>query len=153
GHPGDGGRDLCQHRRLRRVLLAGRRALGRPVRSASMADSIAPRPAPRGHCLVRGRSGSGAGRRGTSGTSLMRILIATDAWRPQVNGVVSTLERMTQAAGEFGAKFEFLTAQGMWTAPLPTYPEIRLAIPSVGRIGRRIQEAAPDHIHIATEGP
>ncbi len=83
----------------------------------------------------------------------MRILIATDAWRPQVNGVVSTLERMTQAASEFGARFEFLTPQGMWTAPLPTYPEIRLAFSSSRRIGRRIEEAAPDHIHIATEGP
>jgi glycosyltransferase involved in cell wall biosynthesis len=41
----------------------------------------------------------------------------------------------------------------MWTAPLPTYPEIRLAFPSLRRIGRRIEEAAPDHIHIATEGP
>ena len=83
----------------------------------------------------------------------MPILIATDAWRPQVNGVVSTLERMTQAAAEFGAKFEFLTPQGMWTAPLPSYPEIRLAIPNWWRIGRQIEEAAPDHIHIATEGP
>jgi glycosyltransferase involved in cell wall biosynthesis len=83
----------------------------------------------------------------------MRILIATDAWRPQVNGVVSTLERMTQAAAVFGVKFEFLTPQGMWTAPLPTYPEIRLAITSLRRVGRRIEEAAPDHIHIATEGP
>ena len=52
----------------------------------------------------------------------MRILIATDAWRPQVNGVVSTLERMTQAAAEFGAEFEFLTPQGMWSAPMPSYP-------------------------------
>ena len=83
----------------------------------------------------------------------MRILIATDAWRPQVNGVVSTLERMTQAAGEFGAKFEFLTPQGMWTAPLPTYPDIRFAIPTLRRISRDIEAAAPDHIHIATEGP
>ena len=83
----------------------------------------------------------------------MRILIATDAWRPQVNGVVSTLERMTQAAGEFGAKFEFLTPQGMWTAPMPTYPGIRLAITTPGRIRRRIETVAPDHIHIATEGP
>ena len=83
----------------------------------------------------------------------MRILIATDAWRPQVNGVVSTLERMTQAASEFGAKFEFLTPQGMWTAPMPTYPDIRLAITTPWRISRRIEEAAPDHIHIATEGP
>ena len=83
----------------------------------------------------------------------MRILIATDAWRPQVNGVVSTLERMTQAATELGAAFEFLTPQGMWSAPLPSYPEIRLAIPSWRRIGQRIEEAKPDHIHIATEGP
>ena len=83
----------------------------------------------------------------------MRILIATDAWRPQVNGVVSTLERMTQAAAEFGAKFEFLTPQGMWTAPMPTYPDIRVAITTPSKINRRIEEAAPDHIHIATEGP
>jgi glycosyltransferase involved in cell wall biosynthesis len=83
----------------------------------------------------------------------MRILIATDAWRPQVNGVVSTLERMTQAAGELGAKFEFLTPQGMWTAPMPTYPAIRVAVTTPGRIRRRIDEIAPDHIHIATEGP
>ncbi len=83
----------------------------------------------------------------------MRILIATDAWRPQVNGVVSTLERMTQAAGEFGAKFDFLTPQRMWTAPMPTYPDIRVAITTPQEIARRIEEAAPDHIHIATEGP
>ncbi len=83
----------------------------------------------------------------------MRILIATDAWRPQVNGVVSTLERMTQAACEFGANFEFLTPQGMWTAPMPTYPDIRIAITTPQEIGRRIEEAGPDHVHIATEGP
>jgi glycosyltransferase involved in cell wall biosynthesis len=83
----------------------------------------------------------------------MRILIATDAWRPQVNGVVSTLERMTLAAAEFGAEFEFLTPQGMWTAPMPTYPDIRIAVTTPGRIQRRIEEIAPDHIHIATEGP
>ncbi len=83
----------------------------------------------------------------------MRILIATDAWRPQVNGVVSTLERMTHAASEFGARFEFLTPQGMWTAPVPTYPDIRIAITTPRRISRRIEEASPDHIHIATEGP
>ncbi len=83
----------------------------------------------------------------------MRILIATDAWRPQVNGVVSTLERMTEAAAEFGAQFDFLTPQGMWTTPLPTYPDIRVAIPTPGRIRRRIEDAASDHIHIVTEGP
>ena len=84
----------------------------------------------------------------------MRILIATDAWRPQVNGVVSTLERMTQAAAaEFEAEFEFLTPQGMWTAPMPTYPDIRVAVTTPWEINRRIEEVAPDHVHIATEGP
>jgi glycosyltransferase involved in cell wall biosynthesis len=83
----------------------------------------------------------------------MRILIATDAWKPQVNGVVSTLERMTQAASEFGATFDFITPQGMWTAPMPTYPDIRVALPNFRRIRERIDQAAPDHIHIATEGP
>ena len=83
----------------------------------------------------------------------MRILMATDAWKPQVNGVVSTLERMTGAAEGMGARFDFLTPQGMTTAPLPTYPDIRLALPVRGEIGRRIEESAPDHIHIATEGP
>ena len=83
----------------------------------------------------------------------MRILIATDAWRPQINGVVSTLERMTEAAAEFGATFEFLTSRGMWTAPMPTYPDIRLAITTPSAIDARIEAAAADHIHIATEGP
>jgi glycosyltransferase involved in cell wall biosynthesis len=83
----------------------------------------------------------------------MRILIATDAWRPQVNGVVSTIERMTQAATELGASFDFLTPQGMRTAPMPTYRDIRVAIASPGEIRRRVEAAAPDHIHIATEGP
>ena len=41
----------------------------------------------------------------------------------------------------------------MWTAPLPTYPDIRFAIPTLRRISRDIEAAAPDHIHIATEGP
>ncbi len=83
----------------------------------------------------------------------MRILVATDAWRPQVNGVVSTLEQMTQAAAEFGAEFDFLTPQGMPTAPVPTYPSIRLAVTTPAHIRGRIEEARPDHVHIVTEGP
>ena len=64
----------------------------------------------------------------------MRILIATDAWRPQVNGVVSTLERMSRAAANWAPTFDFLTPQGMWSAPLPSYPEIRVALPSWRKI-------------------
>jgi glycosyltransferase involved in cell wall biosynthesis len=83
----------------------------------------------------------------------MRILVATDAWRPQVNGVVHTLERMSAAAGEWGGEFQFLTPVGFATLPLPTYPDIQIALPAPGEVGRRIEAAAIDHVHIATEGP
>lgn len=83
----------------------------------------------------------------------MRILIATDAWRPQVNGVVRSLESVATALREFGAEIEFLTPQGFATIPLPTYSEIRLALASQRAVAKRIEGAAIDHIHIATEGP
>jgi glycosyltransferase involved in cell wall biosynthesis len=84
----------------------------------------------------------------------MRILVATDAWRPQINGVVHTLERMSGAATrEWGVEFEFLTPQGFPRVPLPTYPDIQIALPGPGEVARRIVALAPDHIHIATEGP
>jgi glycosyltransferase involved in cell wall biosynthesis len=83
----------------------------------------------------------------------MRILVATDAWRPQVNGVVHTLERMSAAALEYDAEFAFVTPEGFSTAPLPTYPDIRVALASSREIARRIDASGADHIHIATEGP
>ena len=83
----------------------------------------------------------------------MRILVATDAWDPQVNGVVRTLKSVAQAAKSFGAELFFLTPQSFRTLPLPTYPDIRLAIPSSRIVERRIAEVRPDAIHIATEGP
>jgi glycosyltransferase involved in cell wall biosynthesis len=84
----------------------------------------------------------------------MRVLVATDAWRPQVNGVVHTLERMAAAAAREGnADIAFLTPRGFATVPLPTYPDIRLALATSREVGRRIEAAGADHIHIATEGP
>ncbi len=83
----------------------------------------------------------------------MRILIATDAWRPQVNGVVRTLEATAQAARDLGATVEFLTPDGFSTFGLPSYPDIRLALPSRREVTRRIEAVRPDAIHIATEGP
>ena len=83
----------------------------------------------------------------------MRILLATDAWRPQVNGVVRTLENMTLAAQTQGAEFTFLTPEAFPTFPLPTYAEILIAIPDDREIARRIDASGADHIHIATEGP
>ncbi len=83
----------------------------------------------------------------------MRILLATDAWRPQVNGVVRTLENMTAAAVRLGASFSFLTPEAFPTFPLPTYAEIPVAIPNQREVARRIDASGADHVHIVTEGP
>jgi len=83
----------------------------------------------------------------------MRILVATDAWRPQVNGVVTTYERLQREVGAFGAELSFLTPADFASMPCPTYPEIALALPRPRTTARRIREIAPDAIHIATEGP
>ena len=83
----------------------------------------------------------------------MRILVATDAWRPQVNGVVRTLNSLARAAAKLGVTVEFLAPDGFPSFPVPTYPGLRLALPSRRKIAERIEAARPDAIHIATEGP
>jgi len=83
----------------------------------------------------------------------MRILVATDAWHPQVNGVVRTLTMTAEAAKSFGVDIVFLTPQSFRTFAMPSYPDLRLALPSGAKIARLIQTAQPDSIHIATEGP
>ena len=83
----------------------------------------------------------------------MRILIATDAWRPQVNGVLHTLEANAQAAKALGAEVVFLNPEGFPSVGMPSYPGIRLALPRRREIFRRIADIRPDAIHIATEGP
>ncbi|HEX3116258.1 MAG TPA: glycosyltransferase family 1 protein [Bradyrhizobium sp.] len=83
----------------------------------------------------------------------MRILVATDAWHPQVNGVVRTLAMMAQAARALGVEVSFLTPQSFRTVALPSYRDVRVALPHRAKIARLIAEARPDSIHIATEGP
>jgi len=83
----------------------------------------------------------------------MKVLVATDAWRPQVNGVVRTLNSLARAAAKLGVEIDFLTPDGFWTFPVPTYPGLRLALPRRRRIAERIEAAKPDAIHVATEGP
>jgi glycosyltransferase involved in cell wall biosynthesis len=83
----------------------------------------------------------------------MRILIATDAWHPQVNGVVRTLTSLARAAGKLGAEIAFLTPDGFPSIAVPTYQSLRIALPNRREIERRIEAAAPEAIHIATEGP
>jgi glycosyltransferase involved in cell wall biosynthesis len=83
----------------------------------------------------------------------MKILVATDAWHPQVNGVVRTLGHVAREARTLGAELEFLAPSEFCTLPMPSYPEIRLALPRPGHIERRLDRMQPDAIHIATEGP
>src|SRR6202011_5628944 len=81
------------------------------------------------------------------------IMIATDAWQPQVNGVVRTLTSLARSAAALGAEVQFLTPEGFASLGVPTYPGLRVALPNRREIARRIEAVAPDAIHIATEGP
>ncbi|MGZ5871566.1 MAG: glycosyltransferase family 4 protein [Bradyrhizobium sp.] len=83
----------------------------------------------------------------------MRILVATDAWHPQVNGVVRTLTMTAEAAKALDVDVSFLTPQSFRTFAMPSYPDLRLALPCEAKIARLIEDARPDSIHIATEGP
>jgi glycosyltransferase involved in cell wall biosynthesis len=83
----------------------------------------------------------------------MRILVATDAWHPQVNGVVRTLTMMAEAARPLGVDVSFLTPLSFRTFAMPSYRDVRVALPYRAKIARLIAEARPDSIHIATEGP
>jgi glycosyltransferase involved in cell wall biosynthesis len=83
----------------------------------------------------------------------MKILVATDAWHPQISGVVRTLDSLAGAVRAFGSTLDFLTPDGFFSVPLPTYPGLRCALPRPSEIARRIERARPDAIHIATEGP
>ena len=66
----------------------------------------------------------------------MRVLIATDAWHPQVNGVVRTLTSLARTAKGLGVDIEFLSPDGFRTFPLPTYPGLRLALAWPARVVR-----------------
>lgn len=81
------------------------------------------------------------------------VLVATDAWHPQVNGVVRSFENVAREARAQGADLSFLAPDRFRTLPMPGYPEIRLALTTPWAIGRAIDAAKARHLHIATEGP
>ena len=83
----------------------------------------------------------------------MKILIVTDAWRPQTNGVVSTLSHTVECLRAFGHEVRLITPEGFRTVACPSYPEIRLALFPGAKVARIIAGFAPDAVHIATEGP
>ncbi|HKD46093.1 MAG TPA: glycosyltransferase family 1 protein [Rhizomicrobium sp.] len=82
----------------------------------------------------------------------LKILIVTDAWKPQVNGVVRTLEVLGQDLIALGHKVRYATPEGRFTLGLPTYREIRLAVFPRRQLEKEIRDFAPDAVHIATEG-
>ncbi len=83
----------------------------------------------------------------------MRILVATDAWHPQVNGVVRTWTTSIERLRHLGHSVEVIEPNQFPGMPCPLYPEIRLCLPRQNPIARRINAFGPDVIHIVTEGP
>ncbi len=83
----------------------------------------------------------------------MRILIVTDAWPPQVNGVVRTLQTVGAELRKRGHEIHYITPEARKTWAVPSYKEIELSLVGAKTIGAEIDAIAPDAIHIATEGP
>ena len=84
---------------------------------------------------------------------MKRLLVATDAWHPQINGVVRTFEHMVEELAKLGVDVTILAPSAFRTMPCPTYPEIRLTIARPKTLRNALIAAAPDHVHVATEGP
>ncbi|HEX4111047.1 MAG TPA: glycosyltransferase, partial [Stellaceae bacterium] len=83
----------------------------------------------------------------------MRIALVSDAWAPQVNGVVRTLRMLVDHLVAAGHAVETVTPDRFRTIPCPTYPEIRLALKPARRVAALLDAQRPQAIHIATEGP
>ena len=83
----------------------------------------------------------------------MKIAIVTDAWTPQVNGVVRTLVTIRSELERRGHRITVIAPNQYRSVACPTYPEIRLALATVRSVGLRIAAARADAVHISTEGP
>jgi glycosyltransferase involved in cell wall biosynthesis len=88
-----------------------------------------------------------------TGRSGLRVVVATDAWKPQLNGVVRTLDVLGQELERFGNEVRYITPSEFRSVPLPSYPEIRLSLLPNRKVAKIINDFKPDAIHIATEGP
>lgn len=83
----------------------------------------------------------------------MKVMIVTDAWQPQVNGVVRTLTTTRRELQAMGHEVELLSPLEFATLPCPTYPDIRLSLLPGKGVEKRIRDFSPNALHIATEGP
>lgn len=88
-----------------------------------------------------------------AGVSGRRVLIVSDAWHPQVNGVVRTLCAVRDELARLGCTVEVIGPDRFRTVPLPTYPGIRVAVLPGRRLARMAEAFRPDAVHVATEGP
>lgn len=86
-------------------------------------------------------------------TKVQKLALVTDAWEPQVNGVVRTYQMLVRMLAKRGVEVLIISPQDFKTVPLPTYPEIRLAVLPSFKTRRLLDGFQPDAIHIATEGP
>lgn len=82
----------------------------------------------------------------------MNILIVTDAWTPQVNGVVTTMTTVVNQLKKMGHDVTIIEPSQFFTIPAPSYPEIKLAM-NTWKVAKKIKAANPDRAHIVTEGP
>lgn len=115
-------------------------AVERALSPASMAASAAP-------------EGRGVRLPAANAAQAYRLVIATDAWRPQVNGVVRSLENMLDHAAACGFAVQIIAPNQFRSAPMPGYPEIRLAMPGRRALANLFTAWQPHYVHIATEGP
>lgn len=84
----------------------------------------------------------------------MKILLVTDAWMPQMNGVVRTLSKTARECEKLGHQIEVIAPRDFrYKIPLPTYPDIKIALFPKREVERRLVMFGPDAVHIATEGP
>src|SRR3569832_663126 len=81
------------------------------------------------------------------------VLIVTDAWYPQVNGVVRTIDKTAEELRKLGIAVHLITPADYRTVPMPGYSEIGLSLTTHGPVFRRIEQLQPEAIHISTEGP
>ncbi|MFN2186080.1 MAG: glycosyltransferase family 4 protein, partial [Anaerolineae bacterium] len=83
----------------------------------------------------------------------MRIAIVTDAWLPQVNGVVRTLNKTISLLEAWGHEVLCINPREFLSIPMPSYPDIPLVLFPYGRVKHMLDEFQPDAIHLSTEGP
>lgn len=84
---------------------------------------------------------------------MTRITIVSDAWYPQVNGVVRSIENTNRELERMGIGVDMITPANFRSLPCPTYPEIRLSVARYGKVAAEIEKRQPAYVHIATEGP